>query len=621
MSGLFPMSQRHDRGAVIPMVALSLTVLMTMTAFAVDLGRMRVERRDLQADADAIALDAVQAIQGLTAAAAQPAAEAEAALSAARNDVDPSEVQSVRVGRWDSPTQTFTAPLGGTDYPNAVEVLLTNSVRMFFDLSTAERAVSRRGVAVATGQARAQLGSVLAGLELYDPLNLSQCQVPLDLQLSLMNRIYSELLGINVIGGVTVNAGDIDCGVTGATDGLSLDLASWKGVASGTVDLFDVSVRMRAASPDELLDSSVLVGELLSVTAQSLQSSDNATDVAAGAVIAQIAAHVQQDLQVVLGDVFAGNVGSASPGAADFQVNVLELLMASAMAIDGNNFATIEVPVNLPGAATSISPRIAVINPPVLDTWKRQGDAGPSTSQVRVALDIPLTSLPVDLPLLGGLIGTLGANTSAGSLSLVVDVARANSTYGPIQCSPAGKDASMVDLTVDTGAVTLAVGAISETALTMDGDIDWAGELSAPPLLHGNYGVSVIGLGLAHLDLLSDTDVAFDVNLLGATEPWTFTGPYATDYHRYDGGLSGTTVSDQIRSNLDLSVTTSPLNLLGTTEVRVEQLVAKTLKPVLDSLQPQLLDPLLSALGVTVAGADGRIQDVRCQVPALANRD
>ena len=60
--------RRGERGAIIPMVAMLLVVLIPSTALAVDLGMQRVVRRDMQAMADVVALDLVRLVDGRTAA-------------------------------------------------------------------------------------------------------------------------------------------------------------------------------------------------------------------------------------------------------------------------------------------------------------------------------------------------------------------------------------------------------------------------------------------------------------------------------------------------------------------------------------------------------------------------
>lgn len=42
---------------------------------------------------------------------------------------------------------------------------------------------------------------------------------------------------------------------------------------------------------------------------------------------------------------------------------------------------------------------------------------------------------------------------------------------------------------------------------------------------------------------------------------------------------------------------------------------------IIEDIGSDVVDPLLGALGIAVAGADGRMLDVQCGIPALANRD
>lgn len=609
----------QERGAVIPMVALALTVLMTMTAFAIDLGRMRTERRDLQADADALALDAVQMIEGLDAVAALPVAIAEANASAVRNGMHVTLTSNeVQVGIWDVATHAFTPQWTALEYPHAVRVTLTGSVPMYFDFSTDERSVTRTGVAVARAQAKAELGSVTAGVGLYDPADLSECEIPLDAQLTFMNELYTEYLGINVSGGVEVDSSPIDCGVTGAADGLSLDLASWRGLAAGQVDLADVAARMGFANADDLLTSTVDAGELLQATADSMQASGNATDVFAGTILGSFTTHIAQDLMVSVGDIVGANVGDPSTGAADATVNALDLLGATAMAIDGNHFTTVEIPVNLPFASTMVTPRITVVEPPQVDEWKFAGQDGPHTSQVRFAMTIPLTGVRLDFGLLGGLLAPLGLKTSNGEINIVVEAGRADGHYDDVACLREGPDASRVTFSVNTGAATVTFGTITDADLQEPDQIDFVGEIGERPLLNGVFDL-VTTLGV-DLDLNVVTNVKSMANFLGATEAHTFAGPYETPWYRYDGGVTGTSLTDSAFANVDYKASNGLLTTLLTTDAAMTNLLNSALQPVIDELGPEVIDPLLSALGATVGGADARIKGVRCQVPALANR-
>ena len=210
-------------------------------------------------------------------------------------------------------------------------------------------------------------------------------------------------------------------------------------------------------------------------------------------------------------------------------------------------------------------------------------------------------------------------------MSLVVDVARADSSYpsAAIACSPSGKDDATVALDVQTGAVSIGLGSVSDAVLEDVGEsIDLEEDLDPLPLLDGSLSIDLGLFSLLSLDLGAITEVSAHANLLGGATnpPLSFSGPFPTPYQRFNGGISNTALTDGLFGSLELDGSAGGTTLLGVTDVVVEGVISTALQPVLAALQPQIVDPLLSALGVTVAGADARIRDVRCQVPALANR-
>lgn len=649
--------RRSDRGAVIPMVALSLTVLMTMTAFAVDLGRMRTERRDLQADADALALDAVQMIRGLDAVAALPVAQAEAAASAVRNSVDPGEILSVEVGTWHVPTQTFTSMTSG--FPDSVRVILTDMVDMFFDFSTDERSVTRTGVAKAVAQTRGGLGSVVAGIQpdVEDPTSGCAVGVAASIQMTVMNHVYTELLGIQAD---TSIEGEVDegvdenqsCQVTGPNDGLQLDVASYRGLGASEVTFGDLASAFGVATTDELLDLSVTQAELLEATAQALQTGQDPTTTRyqVGTQLLAIASELDSSTTVVLGDVFQGTTGS-SEAAADASLAVLDLLFATATTIDGNNFVggggglVVPLPLGDGGTTVNVPMKVHVIEPPQYDTqWKFAGQDGPRTSQVSVTLDVPiaLNNVPVNLSGLGipGL-GSTGTVSGTGTLPLVIEVGRADSSYTSIQC-PADGSPSTVDMAVDSGAARIRVAKTTDTnfadgiTVTTPGSIVASGSAQVSVLnLLGipittsvdmvvstnapSYGQTFTGTGSGALDASASLNVGGGET----TNQFTFVPPGPTDWFRYRGGFNNVAVSDSAVGSFNFGTTSS--GLIGTltlaqSRLTRNQLVQGALDPVLQRLDTTVLQPLFNALGLTVGGADAQILDVRCQVPALANR-
>lgn len=665
-----PFATTRDRGAIIPVTALMLGTLMLMTSFAVDYGRLRSERRSVQADADAIALDAVQKMAGNPQATALSVALAEANQSALRNGL-PATLTSaeVSVGFWNVETQELCATpvvsVAGPDndicdpsppavfYPDAVQVDLDSTLDLFFQ--PGDRTVDRTGVAVARAQTRGELGSVFSGIQFYDPTDPCSVRFAANTQMTFMNQIYTEYLGINVAGGVgaAADTGPVNCDPTGPSDGLQLDALSYQGLAFGKVSLGQLATAMGFASPDELVAANVTAQQVLTGAATAMQSSGDVADAQAGAVLASFAGEVDASRTFDFEDIVSSGVGGGAncgtdsdPNscAADATINALQLVNLTALAIDGNNFVGtgIEIPLDIPFLATpTVSPRISVIEKPQFDAdWRYAGQTGPRTAQVKIAVDIPLADIDIGLSSLG-IPGLVDVQLD-GNIPLVIEVARADSLYEAVQCSPQGVEGSIVDMLVDTGAVSIGFGGVTDADLQSGADVP----LTAESMITGSVNLGLPGIpplippvGVT-LDLAAITRVSerqtfqlgsqfsggydTNVNLLGASETHRFTSAYPTSFYRYDGGLSGTSVTDStfgsITYNAVASNTLSKLANFGVTQAAINNLVSSALQPVIDELGSELVDGLLTALGITVAGADGRILDVRCQVPAIANR-
>lgn len=661
-------TRRGDRGVVLPLFALMLTTLILMVSFAVDLGRLRAERRDVQADADAIALDAVRAMAGMQTPEALTAAVTEANLSAARNDFPATlTVANVAVGMWDVANQELD-PSGPTDYPDAVRVTLSSTIPMYFDLSSDERSVTRTGVAVARAQTKGALGSVFSGLQLYDPADGCAARADADAQMTFMNHLFTEYFDIQVSGGVGAGAdtGTISCDVTGPADGLQLDALSYQGLAFSKVTLGQLAQQFGGASPEQLMASSVTAADLFNATADALDANGNVADSEAAADLRLIAASMDteadggaevpgQPSRLPFGQIASGGTPAdcadaddePKPCAAEAELNVLQMLHAAALAMDGENFAAVDLPINVPFSNATITPKISIIESPQVDTgWKYAGQPGPHTAQVKIGVNIPLTGVQLNLGLLG-IPGVAGVRAVNGNIPLLIEVARADALYERIICSPQADQSALVDMLVDTGAVSIGFGAVTDGALQGSAD---AG-LTATSLLNGSISVGLPGIPplvpsvSVDIDLASATNVSgrqtfkggavfnggydANVNLLGASESHTFEAdddaPYdSTPWYRYDGGLSGTSITDSAFGSLTFNALSSgtlgSLNAFGVTSAVVHNMIRSALAPVMSELGDEFVDNILSALGITLAGADGRIDGVRCQVPALANR-
>lgn len=664
--------RRRDRGAVIPVVALGLTMLMTMTAFAVDLGRMRTERRDLQADADAIAMDAVQAISGLDGPAAQLAAVQEANRSAVRNGLSGTLTNDhVKVGVWDPPTQHFqyVGDQAGV-LPDAVQVELGATVDMFFDFSAASRDVSRRAVAVARPTTMGGLGSVVAGIQpppTPDPTSGCAVGVAASVQMTVMNHVYTELFGIkagtSIQGQVSHGvAENVSCQVSGPNDGLQLDAASYSGLGATRVTFRDLAAAAGVGTPSELGKLHVSQAELLRLTADALQSGSDPTTLRfeVGTQLDTIADEVTNLSQrYAIKDIFEGPVdGDATVGGQDAvfdaSLTALDMLLAAATMIDANNFVgadgglVVPLPLGADGASVDVPMKVHVIEPAKYDEVPRAaGQAGPQTSQVSVALDVPVSvsGLPVDLSHLNiaGLASNTATASGTGTLPLIIEVGHASSRYTRIEC-PMDGTPPQVDMEVTSGAARVRMGATTDTDFSDGITVTTPGSIMAS----GSANVETLDLvGLAtvsaSVDLAVSTnvpsfgqsfgatgattlDAAAGLNAGGGSASNTFEAvpPGPTDWFRYRGGFNNVAVTDSVMRSYDFGTTSSgligTLNLTESAQVR-DAIVQGTLNPVLTQLDTTVLQPLFNAVGLTFGGADARIDNVACDVPALANRN
>ena len=124
------------RGAIAVLAAFMMIFLLTMVAFAVDIGYLCVVQTQAQAVADAAAMAAAN---GLLTGTATANAQACAQLNTANAQPVTLQNSDVVLGTWNATTQTFTALTGSsTSGANAVQVTVNltaangNPVNMFF---------------------------------------------------------------------------------------------------------------------------------------------------------------------------------------------------------------------------------------------------------------------------------------------------------------------------------------------------------------------------------------------------------------------------------------------------------------------------------------------------------
>ena len=347
-----------------------LTVLVLAVAFAVDLGRLTAERRDMQADADVIALDLGRLADGRTEAQILSSADYATTLarSAAANDIDPTDLV-VEYGVYDAGLDQFVAT-ADDEVPNAVQVDARSQIDYYFArvIGTNTGKTVRSAIASQSGVAGFEIGSTLVSVDTA--------------QADLLNQIFSGTLG----------------GSPG------LDAAGYNGLANATIPLGPLATDAGFGSPDEMANATMSARDFYLAAADVMEAPPS-NNVAAANALNAIATNVDSTTMLDMGKLLKVEQGGEDAAAAG-SVDLFPLVTGSAFAIDGTN--TVSIPaltINVPGVGSSTI-SLSVIEKP-------QSVFGPvgatvSTSQVSLGVTTTLSDIPVTVP---GLVNVTASGT------------------------------------------------------------------------------------------------------------------------------------------------------------------------------------------------------------------
>lgn len=368
------MSRRDERGSFAPMTALLMTVVVGFTAFAVDLGLQRAAARDMQAIADTVALDTARALPSCDDAALTTVAN----RSLARQTSEPigqTEPLTAVAGRVDPATGAFVVGAGGTGGCDAVRVSATTTVGYAFApvIGTDSGTATRTAVGTRTDGALCLSAGTRA-------LTLSPNKKAL-------GPLLDRVLGVNL-------------GVAGY-DGL----VTLQGLR---VPIADLAGELGVATPTELMDADVSLGQLMVATAGLLRADGHA---AQATVLESLATQVD-DLAVRVGSFLA--VGTTGDSGLDAQIDTLDLIGSAtvgAAIANGRNAVALDASLGLPRDLLNADSRLVLVEAPQIAC----GPVGTTarTAQVRLDVRSELNAL--------GLVGSevsLGVRVAPGTAEL-----------------------------------------------------------------------------------------------------------------------------------------------------------------------------------------------------------
>ncbi|CAN5551434.1 TadG family pilus assembly protein [soil metagenome] len=549
----------RERGAILILTSICLTVLVLATSFTVDLGRVSATRRDLQADADVMALDLARLLDGRTTAQIEgdPAWAQAIAASAARNDFG-GDPPAVTLGVYDPVADVFQ-PTGPAEVPTVVRVELGDTVEYFF--SQGSKATARNAIAGFLSDEDAaffQVGSFLLGV---DPES---------------DTLIGSVLNQVLPGG---------------------SVLSYQGLASATVTLEALGLNMPLGvlSPEELLETQISFEELVLASIGALQAGGGNT--AAVAVLNGLLVGATTVRNITLGELFALDAAGGTP-AGNLSLDVLGLLTSSAFLIDGEHAITVPATsLGVPGLLDVVVDLTVIevpqIGGPSVGSVARTGqfelsvtpriNLSPSASQVNVC-SLPSGEQNLLKSLLGFVLGALAC------------------LLGPV-LKPVG-----VNISGELPITLTAAGAVA--TLT---DIDCT---SVPPSISVDPGPQAVDLGIGGLLHATVAGVPLLDADIGATATSVTTAPEQLFLHPAEFlvtrrvGSAPVGLSDLLQVELtDLVVAGVQFNVLAGI---LRPVVAAALNSLLGQIDQFVVSPLAELFGINLGGVDLTALSLEC---------
>lgn len=570
-------SQRRtdERGAVVPIVAVLIGLLVTVTAFTVDLGQQRVARTDMQSLSDLVALDTSRLLGGQTTASVltDTAFKNSVMASVNRNakTFGAAPKVKVEVGTFDGTnfttdgSLTYTAGGGAVgnvvitsaeNVPSAAKV--TAGTTVGFAFVPGSGAANRSAIAVTDSSACYEVGSYAAAV----------------------NSNNSALLG-PLLGTLNSN--------------LNLTAAGYQGLANTAIKLSDLAVALGLGSVDQLATASVTYRNFYAALAQVLTQNGQVANVS---LLNTLSASASATAQVAISNVIALGVGSNA--AINATANLLDLVSATAFLANGQNLINLPLSATIPGLA-SVSTKVKLIQ----NIQKYCGRVGTQettatpagTSQAEVTLGATVAGTTVTIPL----VGTVSVGSPANQpVSLLVQAAPTYASLTSVGCQTPTNS-------VQSATFDMTNGLLSET-------------LTVPLSVSGN--VSLLGIGLVNVAITTNIVVTTTISPTETT--YTITVPPQSFDTVYSTGTTSLTLGNTV-AKTGTVVTAKILGIpitLSTAAIDsiLDPVVSSVVQPIISGLNSALISPLLNLLGIRVGGADMILNSdpaLSCSVPAL----
>ncbi|WEJ73386.1 pilus assembly protein TadG-related protein [Pseudomonas sp. PSE14] len=578
------MGRERQRGAIGIMAAGTLLLALVCLALVVDTGRLYYEQRKLQRVADMAALEAAGQ-SGMCGSQQATEIQGYVTASAAKNGFVPATGEeltgvlgSIKLKDDAGRPLLLRGFSPGGNLADSVKVRVTHNVpsSLILNVASVFKGVSAQTQLRAEAVARrTALGALSAGSGLFD-LDSSKS--------ALLNDLLGALLRID------------------------LDVASYNGIAGANLSLRDLATQLNlnVGTVEELVNTNVGVAELLDAAVNAVSASNTAgvdTALLGNALAGATVPITRIDLASILSVTTPSEL---SETALDSEVNLLDLLMATAMAANKESAVSIPtVNLSVPGV-TNLTATLYVIQPPQIaigypgkntdGSWRT--DAKPA--QVRLSL--------------GATANLLGIVSTEINLSL-----RAISGHAALASIQCGGVAHSSTATIQAAASLATIENLSFNTHVLGAAKDSLASVSIAPKS---------GSVPAMIDIGSNSDQPLEFVVASRNDLPSEVKRISTPV----GNALANGLSD-IGRNLQIQVTLAPcnnflgclvgdvlgglLNGLFKTVADLTTGLTAALAPILSDLGAKVLDPLLSLLGIQVGNLDVRLIDLQTQTNEL----
>lgn len=553
---------RDERGAVLAMSVLLMVIVLTFTAFAVDLGTQRVARQDMQSLADAVAMDLARQLKGRSASTvlADPQfvqAKNRAVQQNARTVGSPPAITTA-LGTVNNSTGSFTA-VSGAAIPTAVKVIASTSV----------------GFAFVPGRGSAARSAIASGADPSVCFSVSPTALTLNTSQSALAPLLDSILRVNLK--VLNPAGLLD-------------------VSGIEVPLADIAIELGAVTPQALLNqANVSLRDFMVASATALSKNGYTAQAAALQAIGLQISGVSLNLAKILSLDTANAAGLAA------NVNVFSLVTGAIFAANGTNSVDVKgLSLAVPGVGGVQDLSVTITEPPQIACGKPGVTA--KSAQVKVHLASAIDPLEI------------GAADVV--LDLGIDLGRGEGTLSSIACG----DPSRAVIRAKTGLASVygpstpdSLGLLSLKVLNWSKlpGLGLVLELLLKPLL----GDSVLAV---------KAQIGATVGQGGPTELTFVASPHGGPIATQTVSASSNVLGLQLKGTTVTLLNGSLLgNLLGALlDPLLDLIVGGIVQPLINgpvnSLLSAILYPVLNLLGIKIAVTDVTVHGkIDCQAVAL----